>query len=65
VAAIVQPRPGATPTLADVQAHCRTRIAGYKLPRVLHLVERMQRSPSGKADYPWAQGVAAAEPSPR
>jgi hypothetical protein len=20
----------------------------------------MQRSPSGKADYPWAQGVAAA-----
>ena len=58
VAAVVQPRPGATPTLEDVQAHCRTRIAGYKLPRALHLVERMQRSPSGKADYPWAQGVA-------
>jgi acyl-CoA synthetase (AMP-forming)/AMP-acid ligase II len=41
-----------------VQAHCRTKIAGYKVPRELHLVEVMQRSPSGKADYPWASKVA-------
>jgi len=58
VAAVVQPRDGAQPTLDDLQAHCRTKLAGYKLPRELHLVELVQRSPSGKPDYPWAQKVA-------
>ncbi|HLT69011.1 MAG TPA: acyl-CoA synthetase, partial [Acidimicrobiales bacterium] len=61
VAAVVQPRPGMTPTLESVQEHCRTRIAGYKVPRELHLVEVLQRSPSGKADYPWATRVALGE----
>jgi hypothetical protein len=27
-------------------------------------VDRMQRSPSGKADYPWAKAVATAGDSP-
>ncbi len=58
VAAVIQPRPGMTPDLASVQDHCRARIAGYKVPRELHLVELMQRSPSGKADYPWATKIA-------
>jgi len=58
VAAVVQPRANATPTLDDLQAHCRTKLAGYKVPRELHLVEVVQRSPSGKPDYPWAQKVA-------
>jgi acyl-CoA synthetase (AMP-forming)/AMP-acid ligase II len=58
VAAVVQPRAGMTADLDSVQAHCRTKIAGYKVPRELHLVEVMQRSPSGKADYPWASKVA-------
>jgi acyl-CoA synthetase (AMP-forming)/AMP-acid ligase II len=58
VAAVVQPRDGTTPTLEDLQAHCRTKLAGYKVPRELHLVELMQRSPSGKPDYRWAQKMA-------
>jgi 3-oxocholest-4-en-26-oate---CoA ligase len=58
VVAVVQPRAGTTPDLESVQQHCRTKIAGYKVPRQLHLVEQMQRSPSGKADYPWATKVA-------
>ena len=58
VAAVVQPRDVMTPDLESVQQHCRTKIAGYKVPRQLHLVEQMQRSPSGKADYPWATKVA-------
>ncbi|MFE9408562.1 acyl-CoA synthetase [Streptomyces sp. NPDC006704] len=60
VAAVVQLRDGADePTLADIQAHCRTRIAGYKVPRRLVIAPSIQRSPSGKADYRWARAVAA------
>ncbi|MFF8965784.1 acyl-CoA synthetase [Streptomyces globisporus] len=60
VAAVVQLREGADAlTLDTVQAHCRTRLAGYKIPRVLVLADRIQRSPSGKADYRWAKAVAA------
>jgi acyl-CoA synthetase (AMP-forming)/AMP-acid ligase II len=59
VAAVVQPRPGAAPSLDDLSAHCRTRLAGYKVPRELHLVDVIVRSPSGKPDYPWAQQLVA------
>ncbi|NED03249.1 acyl-CoA synthetase [Streptomyces sp. SID6648] len=60
VAAVIQLREGAGAlTLDAVQAHCRTRLAGYKIPRVLVLADRIQRSPSGKADYRWAKAVAA------
>lgn len=44
----------------DIQTHCRTRLAGYKIPRRLVLAETIQRSPSGKADYRWARSVAVA-----
>jgi acyl-CoA synthetase (AMP-forming)/AMP-acid ligase II len=57
VAAIVQPRPGRSPDLEAIQAHCRTAVAGYKVPRQLHTVELIQRSPSGKPDYRWANTV--------
>lgn len=58
VAAVVQPQPGASLTLEALSEHCATRIARYKLPRELHLVDAMQRSPAGKADYKWAKDVA-------
>jgi acyl-CoA synthetase (AMP-forming)/AMP-acid ligase II len=58
VAAVVQPRAGAKPTLAAIQEQCRTKIAGYKIPRQLHLVDEIERSPSGKPDYRWAKAVA-------
>jgi acyl-CoA synthetase (AMP-forming)/AMP-acid ligase II len=61
VAAIVQPRDGTAPSLEDLDAHCRTLIAGYKVPRELHLVPEVVRSPSGKPDYPWAGKVARGE----
>jgi acyl-CoA synthetase (AMP-forming)/AMP-acid ligase II len=58
VSAVVQPRNGARPTLEDLVEHCRTRIAGYKVPRALHLVDQIPRQPSGKPDYPRAQQLA-------
>ncbi|MET8744727.1 acyl-CoA synthetase [Streptomyces sp. NPDC004728] len=63
VAAVVQLREGAAePTLDDLQTHCRTRLAGYKIPRRLVITHRIQRSPSGKADYRWARSVVAPRP---
>lgn len=60
VAAVLELREGAAALDLDaVQAHCRTRLAGYKIPRALVLTDRIQRSPSGKADYRWAKAVAA------
>ncbi len=61
VAAVIQARDGATPELESIQDHCRSKIAGYKVPRELHFVTTMQRSPSGKADYPWAKRIALGE----
>ncbi len=61
VAAIVEPRPGhQAPTLATVQEHCRQHVAGYKIPRQLHIVEKVERAPSGKPDYRWADGIVRA-----
>jgi acyl-CoA synthetase (AMP-forming)/AMP-acid ligase II len=61
VAAVVQPRAGHTPTLDDLDAHCRGYVAGYKVPKEVHLVAEVVRSPSGKPDYPWAGKVARGE----
>ena len=57
VAEIIAPRPGQSASLAEIQEHCRTHIAGYKLPRRLFIVESIQRSPSGKPDYRWATDI--------
>jgi acyl-CoA synthetase (AMP-forming)/AMP-acid ligase II len=64
VAAIVQPRVGHTaPTLAALQEHCREFVAGYKVPRRLHVVDAVERSPSGKPDYTWAAAIVSAAPA--
>ncbi|HVC71737.1 MAG TPA: acyl-CoA synthetase [Acidimicrobiales bacterium] len=63
VAAIVQPRQGRTaPSLEAVQEHCRSHVAGYKVPRQLHVVDVIERSPSGKPDYRWANTIVTTEP---
>lgn len=58
VAAIVQPRSGKDVALDVLDQHCREFIAGYKVPRELHIVDEIVRSPSGKPDYPWAKQLA-------
>jgi acyl-CoA synthetase (AMP-forming)/AMP-acid ligase II len=61
VAAIIQPRVGhEAPSLESIQEHCRSTIAGYKLPRRLHVVDTVERSPSGKPDYTWATAIVTA-----
>jgi acyl-CoA synthetase (AMP-forming)/AMP-acid ligase II len=58
VVAVVLPSPGATPTLEALQQHARSSLAGYKLPRELVLVDHIERTPAGKADYKWAKETA-------
>ena len=62
VSAIVQFRPGRSAGLAELRDHCRAKIAGYKIPRQMHVVDEILRSPSGKPDYTWAGQVAASTP---
>jgi 3-oxocholest-4-en-26-oate---CoA ligase len=64
VSAIVQFRPNQKADLTELREHCRAKIAGYKLPRQMHVVDEVARSPSGKPDYPWASRlVVEVEPN--
>jgi acyl-CoA synthetase (AMP-forming)/AMP-acid ligase II len=44
--------------LDAVAAFCRTRVAGYKVPRNIWIVADLNRQPSGKPDYRWAKDKA-------
>jgi len=59
VAALIQVRPGASPSVEDLDRHCRTKVAGYKVPRFVRFVDQVVRQPSGKPDYRWAATYAA------
>jgi 3-oxocholest-4-en-26-oate---CoA ligase len=54
---------GSSVTAAEVTDHVRSLIAAYKAPRHVVIVERVLRSPSGKADYRWAREVASGSPT--
>ncbi|MDE0893095.1 MAG: AMP-binding protein [Acidimicrobiales bacterium] len=44
----------------ELRAGVRERLAGYKVPKRIVLVDRVERSPNGKTDYRWAKSVAEA-----
>jgi len=48
VAAVVVPKPSADVTAADVEAHCRAHLAGYKRPKYVVLAASLPKNPSGK-----------------
>jgi fatty-acyl-CoA synthase/long-chain acyl-CoA synthetase len=48
VKAIVVAKPGRTPDPADIIAHARQHIAGFKCPKTVDFVEALPRNPSGK-----------------
>ncbi len=60
VTAVVAVRGGAELSLESVQEDARKFIAGYKLPRELHIVDEVPRAPSGKPAYPKALEIALA-----
>jgi long-chain acyl-CoA synthetase len=48
VMAFVVPRSGTSPNLADLQAFLETRLARYKMPRRLELLDELPTNPMGK-----------------
>ncbi len=48
VKAVIVPQPGATLTVADVQAFCQERLAAYKVPRAVEFRPELPKSSVGK-----------------
>ena len=46
--AVVVPVPGGTLTIEELTAFCRERMAGYKTPRSMEVVEALPLSAAGK-----------------
>ncbi|MEB4209559.1 acyl-CoA synthetase [Mycobacterium sp. 94-17] len=59
VVAIVQLVDGTQPCDDDLIEACARHVARYKLPKAILRASKIERSPSGKADYRWAKRVAA------
>lgn len=59
VVALVEPRGDATIDVDAVRAHCRSALAGYKVPKAIVTRPTLERSPAGKADYARLRALAA------
>ncbi len=59
VVAVVQLANGEQADAASIIAEAARHIARYKLPKDVVFRDRVQRSPSGKADYRWAKSQVA------
>lgn len=59
VAAVVQLREGSTASPDELAEECRRHLARYKVPKHFVVRERVERGPSGKADYAWARAQVA------
>jgi acyl-CoA synthetase (AMP-forming)/AMP-acid ligase II len=58
VVAVVRLCDGARAGAAELTAAASRSVARFKLPKAYVFVDRIERSPSGKADYRWARGQA-------
>ena len=63
VAAVVEVAAGQRFETAEFDRICREHLSGYKVPKVVFLAQRVQRSPAGKADYRWARDYAGSQPA--
>ena len=57
VTAVASRVPGAELGEDDLRAFTRERLAHFKVPKRIHLVDQVQRAPNGKPDYKWAKQV--------
>ena len=59
VVALVHPSDGRAVDADALTAHCRVTLAAYKVPKRVVLVDSLERSPAGKADYKHLREIAA------
>lgn len=60
VTAVVALRDGVRATVEELDVHIRSKVAGYKAPRVWTLTHRVERFATGKPDYTWAKEISLA-----
>jgi acyl-CoA synthetase (AMP-forming)/AMP-acid ligase II len=60
ICAVVEPQPGAVLQPEDLEAHVKDRLASYKAPRHVLVVDTIGRAANGKADYGRLKTMAAA-----
>ena len=60
VVAVASLKPGLSAAADAIIADARTRLASYKLPKLLVIVPHTPRAPNGKADYAAAKALFAA-----
>lgn len=58
VTAVISTKNNVQLDLDSIQEEARKHIAGYKVPRALHIAESIGRLPNGKPDYKWAKAYA-------
>ncbi|MFW0788562.1 acyl-CoA synthetase [Gordonia sp. CPCC 205333] len=63
VAAVIEVRDDARPSLADLNSVVRQGLAGYKCPRSVWFVDELKRSPAGKPDYRWGSSITESRPA--
>ncbi len=57
IVGVVSLAPGAAATADEVITDTKHRLSSFKVPRSLHVAERVPRAPNGKADYPSARAL--------
>jgi acyl-CoA synthetase (AMP-forming)/AMP-acid ligase II len=58
VVALVHARDGRSIDADALATHCRASLAGYKVPKRMVVVDSLERSPAGKADYKQLREIA-------
>ncbi len=55
VTGVVSLHAGKSVSSDGLRAFTKTKLAGYKIPKQLFVVDHVERAPNGKADYKWAR----------
>ncbi len=51
VAAVIKPKTGYEISIQEIKSYLRTKIAGYKIPKHIWIVDEIPKTPIGKVDY--------------
>jgi AMP-binding enzyme len=60
--AFIEPQPGTAVTTEQLAAWCRQRLAGYKVPKQIHIIDSLPLLPAGKIDRLCLPGQRPSKP---